>query len=213
MTISRFFLLAFSVIGLAISATPASATVVDYSGNFVDMTPTPLEIGQSGTITSTSPGFGSTVFSLITGSLPANSMVTFSYNFSGTILSGLLNASGGYSYIDGGVAHAGYTTASAPGGFGFSASFEDGTPVAPLALSSAQIDSTSTATVVIKNLSAGALSYASSLMASVFGSKNFTVAYNVSAVPVPAALPLFGLGLGAIAAMRARRKNKEELAA
>ncbi len=215
MKLSRILLVAGCVLGFALPSTQSSAAVVNYSGNFVDMTPTPLEIGQSGTITSGGAGFGNAVLSLITGSLPANSMVTFTYSFAGTLTSNFLSTSGGYSYNDGGVSYQGYTTATAPGGFGFSASYENATPVAALALSSAQIDSTNSASVIIKNLSAGALSYVTAFMGTVTGSKNFTVAYNVSAVPVPAALPLFGLGLGALAAMRARsrKKEKQELAA
>jgi hypothetical protein len=219
MKLSRLFVLAGCILSFALPASQASATVVppvvNYSGNFVDMTPTPLEIGQSGTITSTGAGFGNAVLSLITGSLPSNSMITFSYNFAGTLTSSFLTTSGGYSYVDGGVSHIGYTTATAPGGFGFSASFENASPVAPLALSSAQITGSNSASVIIKNLSAGALSYATAFMGTVLGSKNFTVAYNVSAVPIPAALPLFGLGLGALAfaRSRARKKQKQELAA
>lgn len=213
MKLSRTLLVAGCVLGFALSSTPSSAAVVNYSGNFVDMTPTPLEVGQSGTITSTGAGFGNAVLSLITGSLPTNSMITFSYNFAGSLTSSFLSTSGGYSYNDGGVSYQGYTTATAPGGFGFSASYENATPVEALALSSAQIDSPNAATVIIKNLSGGALSYVTAFMGTVMGSKNFTVAYNVSAVPVPAALPLFGLGLGAIAFMRSRARKKQELAA
>lgn len=210
---SRLLLLASCLLAVSIPATQANAAVVDYTGNFVDMTPTPLEIGQSGTITGSGVGFGNLVLSLITGSLPSNSLITFSYNFAGTILSSSLTASGGYSYNDGGVSSIGYTTASAPGGFGYSVSYENFSPVAPLALSSAQIDSPNTATVIIQNLSAGSLSYATAFMGTILGSKNFTVAYNVSAVPIPAALPLFGLGLGVLAAMRARARRKQDLAA
>lgn len=209
MKLPRILFVVGCVLGVALPSAQSSAAVVDYTGNFVDMTPTPLAIGQSGTITANGAGFGNAVMSLITGSLPANSMITFSYNFDGVLDSGYLTTSGGYSYTNGGVSYTGYTTATAPGGFGFSASYEDATPVAALALSSAQITSPSTATVIIKNLSAGALSYVSAFMGTVAkGAKSFTVAYNVSAVPVPAALPLFGLGLGALAWRARSRKNK-----
>lgn len=216
MKFSHLFLIAGCVVGLGLSSTPSSAAVVstvDYSGNFIDMTPTPLAIGQTGTITSGGAGFGNAVLSLITGSLPSNSMVTFTYNFAGTLTSSFLTASGGYSYVDGSGSHMGYTTANAPGGFGFSASYDNATPVAPLALSTAQITGSNSASVIIKNLSAGALSYASAFMGTVMGSKNFTVAYSVSAVPVPAALPLFGLGLGALAFVRSRARRKQDLVA
>lgn len=216
MKLSRALLVAGCLFGMAFTSNNASATVIDFTGNFVDMTPSPLGIDQSGTIYSDGSGYGSAVLSQITGSLPANSMITFSYNFSGTLTSNFLTTSGGYSYSDGGVLYVGNTNATAPADFGFSASYEDSTPVTALALSSAQIDSAHTATVIIKNLSAGILNYVTAFMGTVTGNKHFTVAYNVSAVPVPAALPLFGLGLGALAAMRARSRKKaksEELAA
>lgn len=211
MKLSRILLVAGLAFGLSFSATSASAATVDYTGNFVDMTPSPLAVGQSGEITSTG-SFGDLVLSLVTGSLPANSMVTFTYNFAGTLASGLLTTSAGYSYVDGGTSYNGYTTASSPA-FTYSVGYENAAPATALAVSSAQISGDNSATLIIKNLSAGVLTYANSFMGTVLGAKNFTVAYNVSAVPVPAALPLFGLGLGALAAMRMRARKKQNLAA
>lgn len=216
MKFSRFLLVAGLLTGLSFPVAQANATVVgptDYTGNFIDMTPTPLSVGQYGTITG-SGSFGNVVMSLITGSLPSNSMASFTYEFSGLMTSSYLTSTSGYSFMDGMTPNFGYTTAAdtsvAPGSFSYSISYVGATPSATaLAVSSAQIDTLQKATLVIKNLSGGALTFANTFIGTLLGSTNFTVAYNISAVPVPAALPLFGLGLSALGAMRlrARRKN------
>lgn len=47
-------------------------------------------------------------------------------------------------------------------------------------------------------------------LGTVAGSTAFDVSYVVSAVPVPAALPMFGLGLAALAGYRARKRAKKQ---
>jgi hypothetical protein len=192
---------------LGLSSSPSAAAVVNFNGNFVNMSPAPLEIGQTGTITS-SGGFGNAVLSFISGSLPSNSIATFTYNFVGNLNTSFLTSNAAYSYTDVGVNYKGFTTSSSPVGFDFAVGYQNNTPSVPLAIASSQITGSQSATVVIKNFSAGVLSYANAFLGTVTGSKNFTVAYNISAVPVPAALPLFGLGLGALGFVRARARKK-----
>lgn len=207
MKMSRLLLAASMAFMVALPVSGAKAATVDYTGNFVNMSP--VSVGQSGTITGGST-FGDIIMGLVTGSLPSNSMITFSYTTPGALTSGYLDTSAGYSYKDGGVNYTGYSHTDEPNGSDFSIGFENGSPSTALAVTSAQINNPSSVTVIIKNFSAGVVTYANAFMARVLGNPDFTIAYNVSAVPVPAALPLFGLGLGALAAMKSRSRRKKQ---
>ena len=142
---------------------------------------------------------GTIVSPQIEGSLPSNTMVTFTYNFGAALLPGssitaLLQNDSGKTVFD---TNEGYTANN------------------PLLFVSAQFSGDNTAaTVILKNLSADPAG-AFSLVFGFLGENSAvtSVAYHVSAVPLPAALPLFGVGLGALAGFGIRRKRKELAAA
>ncbi len=198
MKIHRLAMAAALALGLLMNAGTASAAFVTNMGL--------VSAGDSGVIDMSHSG--NLIVNSITGSLPSNSMITFSYDFDGNIDFGALSAGGQYAYNTGGSLFEGMTldtTFSSPVAMGYT----DGTPSPALALASAQIDFTgNTATAVIKNLSSGIVHYASLFSGLFSGAKTGTVSYVVSAVPLPAALPLFGLGLGAMAGFGIRRKKK-----
>lgn len=184
-----------------------SADAATASGPFVDLGA--LSLGDSDTL-SINGGFGNAVISQISGSLPDNSMVTFTYSFDGLLTAGTLGSGGSYTYTSGGNYYEGFAAAlhtlgspatSAEGGS------VAGVPSTALAFATAQIDSPMSATAIIKNFSAGAVDFMNLFVGIVQGSTNFEVSYVVSGVPVPAALPLFGLGFGALA-YGSRRKKK-----
>ena len=178
----------------------------DYTGSSVNMGT--VSVGDIGTIGNIG-NFGPSVVSEISGSLPANSMITFTYSFSGNIASGVLGAFGDYSYDDGADSFSGYATSSNL--FGSSAEgLKNGSASTPLAVASAQIDfSSNIATAVIKNVSSGTVDYLNLFVGMISGNKNLQVSYSVSAVPLPAALPLFLAGLAALMGFSHRRKKQE----
>ncbi len=203
-TIYRHLLIAGITLLSFVGIDTANAAV-DYTGSFVNMEE--LSIGQSGTI-SGGNGFGNAVISQITGYLPSNSMITFSYNFSGTLRGGLLASGGSYSYDDGIDSYEGFTVAMSAGSVSFSGGTVNGAPSDALAFSSAQITGTNAATTVIENFSGDFLGIMSLFIGAATGSKAYIISYGVSEVPLPAALPMFGMGLVVIAGLRARKKRK-----
>jgi hypothetical protein len=205
MNLGKFFTVAIVSVGLLVGANKASAAIVDFSGDDINMGT--LAIGQSGTISADS--LGSLVVNSVQGVLPVNSLLTFTYNFSGNLLAGVLAAGSEYTYTAGGVDFAGSSLSVEPLGLNYASGTENGAPSSALAFSSAQVDFTgNTASAIISNESAGVLDFSSVFVGLVIGDRNLDIAYNVSAVPLPGALPLFGLGLAAMAGYNMRRKKK-----
>ncbi len=189
--------------GFALSPT-ASAAVVDFTGKNVSMTPAPLAIGQTGTISARyKPGFAT---SSVSGTLQSHSMITFTYTLPSTMRSQLYSDTVRYAYKDGGHKYAGGYTALERQNW--SRSFHwgrvDGSPSTPLVFASAQMTSPTSGVVIIKNFSAGLADFSAQLLA--FGRGLLNIHYEVSAIPLPAALPMFGLGLLALAGVRKARK-------
>lgn len=208
MKIRDFLHLAGFALCALLSPSSASAVVIDYSGFNIGMGN--VSVGQTGTIHA--GHLGNLIVNQITGTLPSNSMITFSYDFAGDIDWAALLTGAGYSYTDGGHNYAGYSIEIPPGPVSFGYGEVDGFPSTPLAVASAQIDfSANTASVVIKNFSAGVANYVNLFLGSVLRNQSLEIAYAVSAVPLPAALPMFALGLGALAGFGARRKRKADL--
>lgn len=210
MRMNRFMLAAAVALGLAFTAGSASAATVNYSGSIINMGA--VSIGQDGVIDADHDG--NLIVNNITGTLPAGSMISFSYNFAGDLQLGLLGESGSYSYTSGGHTYAGQALAFSPLGGSLAVGSVDGSPSTALVFASAQLDFVAnTATAVIKNFSSGVVNYASLFMGLVGGNKDLQISYQVSAVPLPAALPLFGAGLGALVFGSRKRKAKAALAA
>ncbi len=211
MKIQNLLMVAGMIFVSVIGAKPASAVGVDFTGPYVNMSPDPLVIGQTGTITGASI-IGDTVLNVINGTLPTGGMVTFSYNFDGNIgTPALLSATSDYSYENGGQLFEGFAVGVDGVGSNFSAAegSVDGSASTALAFASAEIQGSQTGTTIIKNLSAGTLDFVSTFLGTVIGSKNFSISYEVSAVPVPAALPMFVISLAVLVGYR-KRKSKQE---
>ena len=84
----------------------------------------------------------------------------------------------------------------------------DGVPSVPLVFASAQMTSAVSGMTIIKNFSAGLANFSTQMLA--FGAGLVSIHYEVSAIPLPAALPMFGLGLLALAGVRKARKTAKQ---
>ncbi len=204
MHIKKILTIGAAVLAMAFGSHSANAAY-DYTGFSVNMGN--LSVGDSGVIGDIGH-FGSAIVSQVSGSLPANSMITFTYNFSGNLQTALFGVLGEYNYVDGGNTYEGYASASNLLGVN-AVGLTNGLSSTPLAVASAQTDfGTNTATAVIKNVSSGVVDYLNLFVGLVSGSKNLEISYSVSAVPLPAALPLFLSGLAGLMGFSYRRKNK-----
>ncbi|MBY0407992.1 MAG: hypothetical protein K2Q01_09890, partial [Rickettsiales bacterium] len=185
-----------AALALTVSATAAHADVIDFSGSNVNMNA--VHVGQSGTITN----LYQTLFTLppnvvgsgnIFGFLPSNSMITFSYTFTG-LVDGVLEGNTNYSYNNGNLFE-GSAYANSQTGFAGSQGFINGVSSAPLAFAAANLNvvnpGTSTGTVRFWNTS-DAFSQFSSLFSGLLTASPRGVGsatYAVSSIPLPAALP------------------------
>jgi len=200
------------VIAISIGSHDARAALSPYTFTGDDVSMGTLSSGQSGVIGSIG-NVGNVILSRVSGTLPANTLVTFTYNFSGNLERGSLTSTANYSYIDGGDVFSGFVGDSNLTGSN-SAGNINGSPSTALAVASAQVDfSNNTATAIIQNNSSGAVSFLDLFVGFVSGSKNLEISYNVSAVPLPAALPLFASAIAALAGLSYRRKKAAASAA
>ncbi len=177
----------------------------DFTGSFVEMGT--LGSGQSGTIYADDVKNGVAI-SQIDALLPSHNSVTFSYNFSGNLRSGILADGGYYSYESGGNQYDGFAVALSQGSLSFSKGFVNGAPVSTaLAYASANLDTgNNVASATIANGSDGFLNITNALFAFVRGSNKYNISYRVTATPLPAALPMFIMGLLAVFGIQKRRK-------
>lgn len=190
---------------MLLGAGTASAATVNYNGSNVSMGT--VQVGQSGSVSAVNAG--GLIINSISGGLPSNSMITFTYNFSGNVLSGLLGSAAEYSYNLGGNNYYGNALSLQPSSGTISYGMVNGATSNSLVIASAQIDfATNTASTIITNNSSGLADYASIFTGLMIGGNTLDIAYSVSAVPLPAALPLFGAGLGALAGFGAWKRKK-----
>ena len=161
-----------------------------------------MTIGQSGTYNFDGLqyfGDGNVAYEVAT-KIPENSMITFTYNSTGFIP----GEGKGFIYVYDPVGNQAYSTAPIePGGL---TSVESSTAYA---YASAQFvnGNSNEGNFIIKNLttnSINVLSYFQQLY-SMGSTAGVTINYEVSAVPLPAALPMFGMGLLAVAGLRRRK--------
>lgn len=168
----------------------------------------------------------SEVLASFKGYIPSNSMITFTYSSENSrpSLLGLeaVQAFGEYHYKDenNNMLLGAQNVLEVYNGIGsnISAEYKIGNQIVEnpglLFVTAQFVDNIqSQATVVIKNLSAGSLFFETSFLQffSKYVGGTVNVHYEVSAVPLPAALPLFGLGLAGMAGVRSRRKAKKAL--
>ncbi len=202
---------------LSLAATNAAhATVVDFSGSNVNMGT--VDYGQSGTITDIYAALFSLPPNVVGqgeayGFLPANSKITFTYTLTG-LHQGSLQSYGSYSYIDGGLLYDGSTLSDTAGPVNVDVGTIDGSPSLPLVLSTANLTvvdpGTSTGTTTITNNSNSFAQFQTMFLGILQGLPPGVgiIHYNVSAIPLPAALPMFGALLASMFGFaRFRRKN------
>lgn len=186
------------------SGTSHASIIANFSGSDVDMGT--VAVGQTGVISADS--FSGLIINRISGMLPADSLITFSYEFTGNVLSGILASGAEYQYMQDGVSFYGNAIAIEPGA-STSYATVDGVVSSSLVLASSQVDfANNTAQAIITNNASDFADFSSVFAGLVIGDDTVEIAYSVSAVPIPAALPLFGAGLGALAGFGAWRKRK-----
>ncbi|MFA6280299.1 MAG: VPLPA-CTERM sorting domain-containing protein [Bdellovibrionales bacterium] len=186
MKLTTIFLSAF----VTLFALPAQAVTapVDFNGTatgptqyYVDMGYVPA--GQYGSI-NTTPFFGLQDY-VANGSLAGKTAITFTYNVVPSAVTGI----------------------TGPVDFWYTPTAAD--PTKYSVLTTKDFDK-NVFTLVISNLLDSTLSFSAGLALSPMFQGTVNTAYNaVSNVPLPAALPLFGLGLAGLAGYRAKKSKKE----
>lgn len=199
---SLFLALAFLVVGAVAPAQAATYTGEDVSLGL-------LKVGDSGTIQNTGSDFESYI-NKVSGSLAANTKITFTYTLTGLTDSTLLVDFVNYNYKDGGSTYTGTAYANSDGK-SIAYGYVDGAKSTPLVAAEAGLTSAdgTTGYTIIKNLSADLASFKTTITGILLSSGLITATFKVEAIPLPAALPLFGLGLAGLAGVRARRKAKQ----
>ncbi len=198
----------FSFLLIAAATGATRAATVDFTGNNYNMGL--VADGQTGVIKTTS----FPLYNFVTGLLPSETQITFSYAFRGGVgQKGKLGALA--TYLDDGYR---YTIGS------------DGSKIKTNLLkgvianvSGADLPVTiatdfyvdpndkkkSYGTITIVNMSAVTANFASFFKSFIpFKKGHIEVTYAVSAVPLPAALPLFGIGLAGLAGFARSRKRR-----
>jgi hypothetical protein len=188
----------------------SQASVIDFDGSMADLGT--VAAGQTGVITNNFSGSPAGSFEFGTGSdygfLPTDTAITFTYTYS-NMAAGSLNAYDSYHYTSGGSVFSGSssgTSSQAPVSVGYT----NGAASAPLVLAAANLNSALTAgSTSFVNTSSG-LAQFQSAFAGLFNSTGrvVSVSYTVSAVPLPAALPMFATVLAGLAAFAAYRKRR-----
>ncbi|MFP4098752.1 MAG: hypothetical protein ACLFU1_08220 [Alphaproteobacteria bacterium] len=167
---------------------------------------TPASLLSAGLNSSTAltlfpPANGGQLHYDIYGALSAQTEIAFSYDMSGSF-SGTGNL-GLNAYLDDFLYSGEKAEISTMPGSSASAT-------SSLIYASAQFDANSTAgKIVIGNLSDDILYFTSSLIQTFNGGQNanLSVQYDVSAVPLPGALPMFALGFAALIGLKRQRKE------
>jgi len=182
----------------------AQAAEVDFSGGSIDMGT--VSIGQFGNLTSTTPLYTQMG---IQGVLPSYGKIVFDYTLPVGATSNIFSQ-GSYAYTSGGLTYTGMSVSSTSGpGFTFGQVIDSGSNIVgttPLVLSFASLNGT-TGIATITNLSASTASFFSNIFS--FPSLR-AASYNVaSAVPLPASLPMFAMGLVGLVMLARSRKSKQ----
>lgn len=192
----------FTLLNLA-TLTPACATTIGYSGSAVDLGT--VVAGQSGTIANPLSVLDTSTDS---GSLPNNTAITFSYTISGFTGTSLTD-NGSYSYTKNGAVFSG-SSSDVSGLAPVSTGTTSGAVSTALVLASANLNAAGTlGTTTITNISGSAAQFQSifSGLQTSLG-RSVSISYSVSAVPLPASLPMFAAVLaGMVGFAMLRRKH------
>lgn len=197
-----------SFIAASLSASVAQATSVDLGT---------LAVGQSETLFTDTSSTGGFYSSLVTGILPNNSKITFTYTLNN--FSGLLSDQANYNFntrVGGVLTHFEGSSFSTSSGLGSSQGSSNvvGSPVITtgdsLALTSANITG-NVGTTVITNTSISTVTLASVLLGFLSAGGSVTLSYTVAAlsnVPLPPSATLFGIALLALAGYNAYKRKQ-----
>lgn len=191
---------AFSILALTASAQDAFATaVVPFTVDLGDLTSSSYGKGSVAYVPATIPGMPTSYLNSLDGNIPAQSIITITYSLGAVPAYSLLVDDAYYS--DGT-----NTYHASADSFGGSSPASTG-----LLLASASFASDGAGgyigTAIVKNLSTFAAHF-TSILTSVLGAGTSALySYEVKPVPLPAALPMFGLGLAALAGVRRKMKK------
>ncbi|MFA6280306.1 MAG: VPLPA-CTERM sorting domain-containing protein [Bdellovibrionales bacterium] len=209
MTVRSFFATALTLIALT-SAAPAQAATIDFTGNHDYMGL--VDAGNTGTIaTNTFAGDGGFKYDNVSGLLPSNTAITFSYTFLGSL--------GQWDYVQGNASYKEapyrYRVGADSNGWTLNQEafrhhgFHDTSDTLDVSVSANMEGDKQTATVIITNLANVAANFDSYFLSYRWMREGrVATTYAVSSVPLPAALPLFGLGLAGLAGYRRRKSSK-----
>jgi len=195
---------------LSLSALPAQASMaaidLDPSGVFYKALGTMPADGYDAVLHSSSSGTfpGSAINATFSGQLLNNTMVTFDYSLSSP--TGPLGSF--YSVVSsvGSLDSNEFRVTAFPG---MDTGVVHGDLAGAVVLASAGLDlSLSHGITTLTNLTGGTIQFTSQIVSLMMGPSAFlNVHASVSQVPLPAALPLFGLGIASLAGYRAKKKK------
>ncbi len=197
----------FAVLGLVLFTSFGAKAASIFSNNDLGT----LSIGDSGPLNTVNVGKkSSVVHHMAEGYIPANSFITFSFTFSGVADKGpyLLSGHGAYDY-DMGDSFAGTVYTNSNGGNDWKAFVNGLTSSEQLVFATSNLaNDFSGGSITFTNLSKGLMWFSTTFLGKIangFSSANWSVA----AVPLPAALPLFGIGLLGLVGARRLRQNRK----
>lgn len=197
MRLKKLLLLA-ALITAALSPSPSLAARIDLQHT---------EIGDKGFLDA------STLQSYTVGYIPPDSMITFTYNTVGAFGNAQLSAAGHLELLSDGTtsSHSYYSTWWESGGYNLHVKGAPNSVTEFLDTSEMPVQAfvkVAERKTVIKNFAAQAADFHSIYYWPTGSATLSSVYYEVSAVPLPAALPLFGLALVGMAGYN-RKKKKE----
>lgn len=205
--------IASAFLAIATFATDAKAIEVNFDGASVNMSN--VQVGQFGTITN----IYETLFTIppneagsgeAYGFLPSNTQITLNYTLNG-LVDGTIQGYGSYNYNAGGNSFFGSALADSDGTSNSEGTI-NGIASLPLVATTADLalGDPTTGTITITNTSGSFASFQALFFGvlALIPPSSGSISYAVSAVPLPAALPLFGAMIaGLFGFARARRKG------
>jgi len=210
---SSIFATALVLISTLVASSAAQAVMVNYSGTNTNMGV--LNYGQFGVLNnnyvikhiSATENFD---VSQAFGYLKAKEKVTFTYTLPGLLI-GTASMHGSYSYVLSGNTYAGEADANSDTG-NSSSGQTNGFSSSPLVFATAMVG-TNIARTTIVNISHGLVNFKTFFSGVLLrGFTGPSLTYNVSTVPLPAALPMFALLIGGFFGFSQLSRQRKSLA-
>ncbi len=207
-----FLVLASLILSLA---SPAQASIIDFPDGGFDINMGTVQAGQHGRITSEGDFSNFDTLILMEGDMPTNTKITFSYTSNvpfdvinagwPEFMSTCIRAEGKYSGRIGNVEY--YGEARHTNDYNDANSDTQIVDSRALVFAAANFTDSQHAVMEIVNKSPLTAHFQSIILQ--YGRNSGLITYNVSAVPLPAALPLFGAGLLGLVGIRKSRKGRK----